>query len=343
MSSSSNASRGFSLKTLASAAALLVASFLPAGPAFAEVGVSWVSPLNNTVFAAGSLVDLSGAANASGTIGGTGLDLALVLDSSGSMSSVNSGQSRQLWVKQAAAALINALPQASTSVSVVEFDSDANLLKALTPLSSGKADVLAAVNLVDASGSTNIGSGIDKAKTELTGPNATAGRIQVEVVISDGVSSGVPANNAAAAFLAGVEAVHTVGIPGHSPATMQAIATAGHGTYTNGTDVTALIGLFSGTAGNLVGIDSVDVILNDGTFLNNVGIDGLGNFVLPSVTLFAGNNVFKAIAYDTLGNSAESTLTLIGAVPEPETWGLLMAGLLVCGVSARARSTKLRG
>lgn len=343
MSSSFITSRGFSLKTLASAATLVAASFLPLGGAQAAVGVSWVSPLNNTVFAAGSLVDLSGAANASGTIGGTGLDLALVLDSSGSMSTVNSGQSRQLWVKQAASALINALPQASTSVSVVEFDSDANLLQALTPLSSGKAAVLAAVNTVDASGGTDIGAGIDKAKTELTGANATAGRIQVEVVISDGVSSGNPPLSAFNAFTAGVEAIHTVGIPGHSPGTMQAIATAGHGTYTNGTDLTKLIGLFSGTAGNLVGIDSVDVVLNDGTFLDNVAIDGLGNFVLPSVTLFAGNNVFKAIAYDTLGNSAESTLTLIGAVPEPEAWGLLMAGLLVCGVSVRARSAKLRG
>lgn len=343
MSSSFTISRGFSLKALALAATLAVATFMPLGAAQAAVGVSWVSPLNNTVFAAGSIVDLSGAANASGTIGGTGLDLALVLDSSGSMSTVNSGQSRQAWVKQAATALINALPQGSTSVSIVEFDSDANLLQALTPLSSGKAAVLAAVNTVDASGGTNIGAGIDKAKTELTGANATAGRIQVEVVISDGVSSGTPANSAANAFLAGVEAVHTVGIPGHSAPTMQAIATAGHGTYTNGTDLTALVGLFSGTAGNLVGIDSVDVVLNDGTFLNNVAIDGLGNFVLPSVTLFAGNNVFKAIAYDTLGNSAESTLTLIGAVPEPETWGLLMAGLLVCGVTVGARSAKLRG
>ncbi|RZI79076.1 MAG: VWA domain-containing protein [Rubrivivax sp.] len=334
---------GLNLKTIAAGAALLLSSLLPAGSALAAVGVSWVSPLNNSVFNAGSIVSLSGAANASGISGGTGLDLALVLDSSGSMGTVSGGKTRQAWVREAAAALVNAVPQSTTSVAVVEFDSDANLLKALSPLTGDKAAVLAAINAVDASGNTNIGAGIDKAKTELIGPHATAGRIQVQVVLSDGVSSGNPTLSASNAFLAGVEAVHTVGIPGHSVATMQAIATAGHGTYTNGTDLTALLGLFNGTGGNLVGIDKVDVTLNDGTVLHNVAIDGLGNFVLPSITVFAGDNLFTAQAFDTLGNSAVAQLHLTGAVPEPETLALLMAGLVVCGVSARARSAKVRG
>lgn len=326
-------------------AATLSALVWPAAPALAAVGVSWVSPLNNSVYAAGTVLNLSGAANASGISGGTGLDLALVLDSSGSMTAVTSGKSRQVWVREAATALVNALPQASSSVSVVEFDSNAVLLKALTPLTTGKAQVLTAIAGVDASGTTNIGAGIDTAKVELSSANATAGRIQVQVVISDGASSGQPANNAAAALAAGVEAVHSVGIPGHSVSTMRAIATAGNGTYTNGTDLTALIGLFSGTAGNLVGIDSVDVVFNDGTFLDNVAIDGLGNFVLPDVTLFAGNNVFKATAFDTEGNFATAELTLVGStVPEPETLALLLAGLTTCGVVARRRSAgQLRG
>lgn len=331
-------------KMFAVGAAVLVSSLWSATPAMAAVTASWGSPLNNSVFDAGSVISLTGSANASGIIGGTGLDLALVLDSSGSMGTISSGKSRQAWVREAAAALVNAVPQASTSVSVVEFDSDANLLKGLTPLGTDKAGVLTAINSVDASGGTNIGAGITRATTELTGPNATAGRVQVQVVISDGISSGTPATSAAAAFAAGVDAVHAVGIPGHSAATMQAIATAGHGTYTNGSDLTALIGLFSGTGGNLVGIDSVDILLNDGTLLDNVGIDGLGNFVLPAVTVFEGINVFKATAYDTLGNSATAELVLIGsAVPEPETLALLLAGLAVFGVRARLRSAQSPG
>jgi Ca-activated chloride channel family protein len=323
------------------AALVGLCALMPLGQAQAAVAVSWSAPpAAGASFLEGTTINLFGSANSSGIKGGTGLDLALVLDSSGSMTTVNSGKTRQVWVREAATALVNALPQNSTSVAVVDFDTSATLLKPLTALNPGKASVISSINAVNASGGTTIGTGITRATTELTGANATAGRIQVQVVISDGESSGNPALNAAAAVAAGVEAVHTVGIPGHSVTTMQAIATAGNGTYTNGTDVSALIALFSGTAGNLVGISDVDITLNDGSVIDNIALDGLGNFALPTVTLALGANVFTATAHDTLGNTAVETLTLYGtpAVPEPESIALLVAGLGVVGMlSARRR------
>lgn len=307
------------------------------GLAQAVVAVSWTSPSSAGLYAIGQVVNPTGNANASGLTGGTGLDLALVLDSSGSMSTTVSGKTRRVWLQEASAALVNALPAASTSVAVVDFDSDALLLQGLTPLSGGTASVINAINAVDASGGTNIGAGIVRATTELTGAAHSAGRTQMMVVVSDGVSSGSPATSAAAALAAGVDAIHAVGIPGHDAATMQGIATAGNGIYTNASDLTSLINLFNGTAGNLVGIQKVDVTMNDGSFIAGIAIDGLGNFSLPNAVLHAGANVFTAVAYDTLGNSATAVLTL-QAVPEPSTYAMLALGLGLMGALRRRRA-----
>ncbi|MBS0424634.1 MAG: PEP-CTERM sorting domain-containing protein [Proteobacteria bacterium] len=118
---------------------------------------------------------------------------------------------------------------------------------------------------------------------------------------------------------------------------MQSIATAGNGIYTNADNLTNLIDLFNGTAGNLVGIDHVDVTMNDGTFISHIAIDGLGNFTLPNAILFFGANVFTVVAYDTLGNSASTNLILT-AVPEPSTYAMLSMGLILVGwIGSRRR------
>jgi len=319
---------------------ILMLTVFIAGTAMASVSVSWTTQPGDVCI--GTCVAPQGQAGATGFIGGSGLDLVIVMDSSGSMTTVVSGKSRQAWQKEAAIALVNGLPVGTTAVGIVEFDSDANTLRMLSQLTTDKATVIAAINTVDASGGTTIGAGIDRATSELTGALHTVGRLQSMVVMSDGETSGSPATNALNAIAAGVDSIHTVGLPGHSATTMRGIVDGpdniygnadDYGTYTNvSSDISALINIFNGTGGNLVGLDHVDITLPNGNFIANYPTDAFGNFVIdPCWTMTAGANTFIATAYDTAGSSATATLTLNGIncnqVPEPGTLLLLLCGL----------------
>ncbi len=147
--------------------------------------------------APGTVVSVGGSAGANGFIGGNAWDVALVLDSSGSMGSGG----RQQLQKDAANALVTSLPT-STSVSVVEYDFNANIVVGLTPVSTGSTSITNAINATDAGGGTDIRNGIEAATNELTVPNngfpgnPDTSRSQVMVVLSDGGSNSTLAHNA---------------------------------------------------------------------------------------------------------------------------------------------------
>jgi Ca-activated chloride channel homolog len=308
-------------------------------PLFADTAVSWTAPADGSSYLVGTTVAPTGTASGIGATG-DGLDLALVLDSSGSMGSSYTGpggviQSLQQWQRDAAIALVNNLPTTNVSVSVVQFDYSAGVVIGLTPLLTNTADIINAINSVDASGSTYIGTGINAATAELTGANHTAGRSQQMVVFSDGYSSGTPSTNAANAVAAGVDAVHSVALPGASLSTMQSIASAGNGTFINASSASGLqdlINIFSGAGGSLVGIDHVDITMPDGTVVGSIAVDAFGNFQTPDWVMELGANTFIATAYGTDGTSASAELTLNGtegaSVPEPASLGLLGLGLI---------------
>jgi len=323
-------------RMLIGAATLFIAAFSIS--AQAATSVTWNSPADGSVFPVGTMVMPDGTASAKG-VTGNGLDLVLVLDSSGSMtlSQTVSGvtKTRQQWQKDAAIALVNNLPVNNISVGIVEFDSGSSTVRTLLPLSTSIASIITGINSVNASGGTTIGNGITRAADELTGVNHTAGRSQQMVVFSDGSSSGTPANNAAAALLAGVDSVHSVALPGGNLTTMQSIATAGNGTFFDASTAEGLqdlLDLFNGFGGSLVDIDHVDITMPDGTFLPSVAVDAFGNFKTPGWLIQLGLNQFVATAYGSDGTSASATLDLHGRqptnVPEPAMLGLLGLGLI---------------
>ena len=219
---------------------MAVAFLFMAGSAMAATSVSWLTPPNGSTYDVGTTLGtgwpdgaITGQAAGSGTTGGTGLDLMLVIDTSGSMGSYTDPNSKISQAKNAAVALLNNLPDNTTQVGIITFDDGANTYRVLQDLTSNKTDLINAVNALTAPGpATAIGDGINAATAQLIGPNAIAGHAKMQVVLSDGQnnSGANPVTAASNAAAQGIT-VHTVGVPGHNTTQMSNIATAGGGVY----------------------------------------------------------------------------------------------------------------
>ncbi|MEM6577096.1 MAG: vWA domain-containing protein [Pseudomonadota bacterium] len=333
------------------AAFLLSIGFLGGNAAQAAGSVSFTSPADGSMAPVGTAITPTGQASATGTTGG-GLDLVLVLDSSGSMSAIETAggttQSRREWQQDAAIAIVNALPAGSSRVSIVEFDSDANIVVGLTPLipASNVTAIINAINGVDASGGTDIPDGINAARTELSN-NGNPAASQQMVVFSDGSSSGDPGAAAALAAADGIT-VHSVALPGANLTTMQDISNNGGGifaNFTNPADLANIQNAFVGTGGTPVGIDKITITLPDGTVIDPNSINALGLFTVDSpFNIAAGPNTWTVTAFFDDGTTASDTVTVNGkvngtpVVPLPAGLPLLLGGVGLLGfMRSRAR------
>jgi len=332
----------YSVAALGTSAAIFLAS-----PVMAASTVSWISPPDGSTYLVGTNVAVTGRASGVGsTGGGAGLDLTLVMDSSGSMG----WGSGSPWDAQntAAKALVAALPQGSSSVAIVDFDSSVRTWIGLTPLDGSNAVVNSAIDQVNASGGTNIHSGIDEATPILAG-SSNPDRLQAMVVMSDGGSNLSLADSAADNVAAsGVEAIHSVAMGSNaSEDTLKAVVNGPDKIYGNADDygtfnsstIDQLVGIFDGTGGNLVGLDRIDYIDPDGVSHTDYATDGLGNFNL-NWALNLGTNVFQVTAYGDDGSSFSSTIT-INATPVPLPASVLLFGSGLLGLLGM-RKRKIR-
>lgn len=288
--------------------------------AIAEVNVDWTSPDNGSIYVPGSSANLTGVAFGElPPVESVGLDIAIVIDASWSMDSTPYGESVSKIdaAKEAAVALVNALPENNASVAIVSFVSNAKTEFPLMPLAGNKSAIIAAIDSLSApfSSGTNLGAGIAQGETAIVAGHTT-GRAKMQILLSDGETYGyynTYKDQALVAFENSGVITHTVGVTGHSPAELQKIAGQGNGTYTNVTSLDELEEAFIEIGvGDYEKLTGVNLVLADGSVLENVDLGQNGEFSVENVVIEEGANVFNAIAYGDKGSVAKTTLVLIG-------------------------------
>jgi hypothetical protein len=178
---------------------------------------------------------LGGSCDPRGGSGGTVfLDVAFVLDSSGSMS----WNDPQGFRRAASRNFVDAMLDQDKGT-VVDFDDRGRLLQALT---SDKAALKAAINRIDDVGGTNIGAGVRIGLTELA-RTPDPERAQIMILLTDGVGSYDPLLTVEAGN-AGVT-VYTIGLGTDiDGALLRSIADQTGGTFTQVDDASDLPEVF---------------------------------------------------------------------------------------------------
>lgn len=278
-------------------------ALLVCGAAAAATGpvVKINSPLDNAILTSAS-VDVVGTATAVG--GGQGIDLMVVIDDTGSLST--SDPTKQRFV--ALQALLNSLTQgADVRIGLVFFSNTAKLEVALGNITDATKAINAAIAAHSTPyGTTAIGSGIKTATSELS-TNGRSSASKVMLVFTDGEENegSDPVGEAGRAKTAGIT-VNVVQL-GASSATNTQVAQAGGGQVFLASNAQELTNLF--TSAKMVNIASVAVTnTTTGKAADSVALSA--GAYSAKVDLAVGRNVISVTAVDTSGLSATQTVTV---------------------------------
>ena len=304
----------------------------------ADIIPFWSTPNNVTVN-----VPFGGATSfhATGNVSTT-FDALLVVDTSGSMNTntgqtaPNGGTRRGDWAIAGAQGLVDVLDD-GIRLGLVEFDLDASLVTPLAALGhpeavpSHRQALKTALQGLDRVGGTDFANAIKVAAEYLvTAPGG--GNSKHLVVVSDGDSIASAVRMATMnAIGAGIDSVNTVGLPGADAALLEEVAVLGKGVFVDGRNLGALVEGFKSILDNAETLAQLDVILPDGSMVENIGIGAGGEFAVEG-TVRQGNNVFRARATSDLGNVAFADVNVIGVgVPEPTTAVLIATAVALIG------------
>lgn len=110
------------------------------------------------------------------------VDVALIIDSSGSMS-----WNDPMNLREAAAKIFVHNADDDDQIAIIDFDSYTNVWWSLKTLTENRDDILAKIDLIDSSGGTNIGGGLQKGYDELN--SSTKPFKKAAILLTDGVGS----------------------------------------------------------------------------------------------------------------------------------------------------------
>ncbi len=249
------------------------------------------------------------------------LNLALVLDRSGSMAGEKLAQA-----KEAAKLAIRRL-RSSDIVSVVMFDDQVDVIWPAAKVGSGR-DILSAIDRIEAGGSTAIHAGVSKGLDEVT-RSRNAGQVARVILLSDGLANVGPSSSEELRQLgqqAGRQGVPvtTFGLGlGYNEDLMAALAGASDGNHAFIESERDLTGFFDKEMGDLASVVARDIVIEiklaPGTQFKKsldreVEVDG--NIVrLRLNQIGGGQERYVLIEVETNGQSENLAETLITYAP----------------------------
>jgi hypothetical protein len=176
------------------------------------------------------------------------VDLALIIDSSGSMSWNDPSNLRKTGAK----ILINSALDGD-HVAVIDFDSGVRVPGPLARIPDGRDDLLAAVDTIDSSGGTNVGIGVQAACDELEA--STSGNNKAAILLTDGQGS---FSNQHQCFIDNGWPIYTIGLSSGADRTLlERIATETGGTFDFLTGADQLASLYLVIRSRLAGSEPI--------------------------------------------------------------------------------------
>lgn len=233
------------------------------------------------------------------------VDVALIIDSSGSMSWNDPSDLR----KEGAKVFVDTA-QNGDGIAVIDFDEDVVVPWHMTPLTSDRTAVKAAIDTIDSSGSTNIGGGLQAGYDELlAGP---ADHTKAAVILTDGMhNTGIDPYGVIPLYQAAGWRIFAIGLGADvDPILLRRMADDTGGAYFQLSDPQQLIPVY---------FEIIGTILGGTTILNQQILMNQGDLIQVPVVI-SPTQASATFLVNWPGSQVDTTLTTpSGQLIDPQT------------------------